>query len=112
MDEGTPPSWPLDPPGRELRAGPIVGGIALGVIVCWVWITLMLVIGLSTAYGADSNALAAGAVAVAASPVLVGVVLLIRPRTRLMGAGFLMGLSIGMIAGAGVCASLFVPGMV
>jgi len=89
---------------------PIIGGLVLGAIVCWVWITASLVVGLGTAYGADSNLVAVLALVVAALPVVVGIVLLLRPSTRQLGTGFLMGISIGMIAGAGVCASLFLPG--
>lgn len=100
-----------EPPGRPLQALPIIGGLVVGVIVCWVWIAFSLILGLGTAYGSQSNAVAVGAVIIAGLPVLLGVLLLVRPRTRLLAAGFLMGLSIGMIGGAGVCASLFIPGL-
>lgn len=98
------------PPGQPLRALPIIGGIVLGAIVCWVWITGALLIGLGTAYGTDSDLVAALTVVVAALPVVLGIVLLVRPGTRQLGAGLLMGICIGMIAGAGVCVSLFLPG--
>lgn len=94
---------------KEVRAWPIVGGLVLGVIVCWVWITIALFAGFSASYGSDSDAPALAAIAFAALPVVLGVVFLVRQRTRQLGAGFLMGISIGFIAGAGVCVSLFVP---
>jgi hypothetical protein len=97
-------------PVNQIRALPIVGGLVLGVVVCWVWIAVALIVGFGAAYGSDSDAPAVLALAVAAVPVVVGIVLLVRPRTRQLGAGFLMGISIGFIAGAGVCASMFFPG--
>lgn len=100
---------PLPEP-KEIRAWPIIGGLVLGVVVCWVWITVSLFTGFTASYGYDNNAAAIGAVALAGVPVLLGIVFLVVPRTRQLGAGFLMGISIGFIAGAGVCASLFVPG--
>jgi hypothetical protein len=101
---------PEGPPARPMRAGPIVGGIVLGVLVCWVWITVMLIGGFAMAYGRESNAPAIAAVALAFLPVVLAVVFIVVPRTRQLGAGFLMGISVGLIAGAGVCVSLFVPG--
>ncbi len=100
------------PISQPVRAWPVVGGLVLGAVVCWVWITASLILGLGTAYSTSSDVVAVVAVAVAALPVVVGIVLLVRPRTRQLGAGFLMGIAIGMIAGAGVCASLFVPGAI
>ena len=97
-------------PEPQVRAWPIIGGVVLGVIVCWVWITVALFVGFGAAYGYDSDAAAVVGIALAILPVLLGIVFLVRPRTRQLGAGFLMGISIGFIAGAGVCASLFVPG--
>ncbi|WP_309647037.1 hypothetical protein [Nocardioides sp.] len=98
------------PPGKPLRALPIIGGLVLGAVVCWIWIAGSLIVGLGAAYGQDSGALAAVGLAVAALPVVLGIVLLVRPSSRQLGAGFLMGIAIGMIVGAGVCASLFLPG--
>ncbi|MGZ8738943.1 MAG: hypothetical protein ACXWW7_17385 [Nocardioides sp.] len=103
MTDPTTPSTP----GRELRPGQVVLGAVLGLVVCWIWIVVVLVVGLSVAYGSESDAAVVAAVAVAGLPVVVGVVLIARPGTRQAGAGFLMGLAIGLIAGAGVCASLF-----
>jgi hypothetical protein len=101
-----------EPPVRPLRGGPVIGGLLLGVIVCWVWIAATLFTGVALSYGEyTSDPVAIAVVALAALPLVVGIVLLVRPRTRQMGAGFLMGLSIGMIAGAGVCASLYVPSL-
>ncbi|MCD4524804.1 hypothetical protein [Nocardioides sp. cx-173] len=97
-------------PTSQIRALPIIGGLALGMVACWLWIAVALIVGFGAAYGSDSEAPAILALAVAAVPVVVGIVLLLRPRTRQLGAGFLMGISIGFIAGAGVCASMFFPG--
>ena len=98
-------------PPNQLRALPLVGGLVLGLVACWVWIAVAVIVGFGAAYGSDSGAPAVVGLAVAAVPVVVGIVLLVRPRTRQLGAGFLMGLSIGFIAGAGVCASMFFPGV-
>ncbi|MCD4536040.1 hypothetical protein LRP67_18280 [Nocardioides sp. cx-169] len=97
-------------PVSQIRALPVVGGLVLGVVACWLWIAVAIIVGFGAAYGSDSEAPAIVALAVAAVPVVVGIVLLLRPRTRQLGAGFLMGVSIGFIAGAGVCASMFLPG--
>lgn len=97
-------------PQGSVRAGPIIGGLVLGAIVWLVWITVALVVGFGTAYGTESDAVAVATLVVAALPVLLAIVLIARPRTRQLGAGFLMGISIGFIAGAGVCVSLFIPG--
>ncbi|WP_193612257.1 hypothetical protein [Nocardioides lijunqiniae] len=94
----------------QLRGHLIVLGLVLGALVCWAWIAFSLIVGFGVAYGNDSGVPAVLGVVLAALPVVVGIVLLVRPRTRQVGAGFLMGISIGFIAGAGVCASLFVPG--
>ncbi len=99
-------------PDHQVRAWPIIGGVVLGLLVCWFWITLSLIVGFGAAYGSESDAPAVAAIAFAALPVLLGLVFLIRPRTRQLGAGFLMGISIGFIAGAGVCVSLFIPGAI
>jgi len=97
-------------PQQHVRAWPIIGGVVLGVVVCWVWIALALIIGFGAAYGSESDAPALAAIAFALLPVVLGIVFLVVPRTRQLGAGFLMGISIGFIGGAGVCVSLFVPG--
>jgi hypothetical protein len=97
-------------PQKQVRAWPVIGGLVLGVVVCWVWVTVALFVSFGASYGYDNNAVALVAVALAGLPVVLGIGFLVRPRTRLLGAGFLMGISIGFIAGAGVCASLFVPG--
>ncbi len=96
---------------QELRAAPIVGGIVLGVGVCMVWITATLFVGFGTAYGSGSDVPAVLGIVAAVLPVVLAVVLLARPRTRQLGAGFLMGISVGLIVGAGACATVFVPGL-
>lgn len=99
--------------GREhkpVQAWPLIGGLVLGVPVCWFWMTVSLVLGFGVSYGNGSDVAAVIGVLLAGVPVVLGIALLVRPRTRQLGAGFLMGISIGFIAGAGVCASLFIPG--
>lgn len=81
------------PPGVPLRALPTIGGLVLGAVVCWVWITGSLIVGLGSAYGTDSGGVAVLAVAVAALPVVLGIVLLVRPSTRQLGAGLLSGVT-------------------
>jgi hypothetical protein len=93
-----------------MRGHLIVLGLVLGMVCCWVWIAVSLILGIGVAYGNDSSVPAVLGLVLAALPVVVGIVLLVVPKTRQLGAGFLMGISIGFIVGAGVCASLFVPG--
>jgi hypothetical protein len=93
-----------------MRGHLIVLGLVLGMVCCWVWIAVSLILGIGVAYGNDSSVPAVLGLVLAALPVVVGIALLVVPKTRQLGAGFLMGISIGFIVGAGVCASLFVPG--
>jgi hypothetical protein len=98
-------------PASPIRPLPLIGGLVLGLVVCWGWIAVTLIVGLGVAYGNDSGFPAVIGLVFAVVPVVIGIVLLVRPRTRQVGAGFLMGLSVGFIVGAGVCASLFAPGV-
>ena len=87
-----------EPPVRRIRAGAVFGGIAFGVVLSWFSFVLVLLTGLSgDSEGPDSAMIALGL------PAVVGIALLAHPRSRQAGTGFLMGLAIGMITGAGVC---------
>lgn len=82
-----------DPPA----AFAVIAGIVLG-LVASVLLTLALVT-LSSGAGAGPWFWF-----VVALPPLVGVVVLLVPRWRRAGAGFVLGLAVGAIAFAGVCA--------
>ena len=89
--------------GGRLRAGPLVGGAVLGFAATWFSFALTVLL-LYSAFG-DTTSPAQTALAVTAlvaPPVLAGALMVPR-RTRHLGAGLLMGVAIGAIAGAGVC---------
>ena len=86
-----------------IRPGAVIGGIVLGFVAAFLW-TAVGLIGLYASLG-DSSSSVGNLVgfAVLALPLLVAVVLLVVPRYRQAGAGFTMGLAIGVIVLAGVC---------
>ena len=87
---------------RPLRKLPIIGGAILGFISTWVLLTVAILVLYSTQLTGFLEWLVP-AVALFGLPVIFGV-LLIPERTRRWGAGALLGLAIGSITGAGVCA--------
>ena len=90
-----------EPPVREVRAGVVAGGIALGVVLTWLSFVLVVLNAPPIASGGPET----GSIALALAA-LIGIVLLAHPRSRQAGTGFLMGLAIGMITGAGACGGL------
>jgi hypothetical protein len=84
-----------EPPVRRVQAGSVVGGVLLGVLLAWSAFALVLLSGVSASPGPALAALVLSAVA--------GAVLVAHPRSRQAGTGFLLGLAVGMITGAGVC---------
>lgn len=79
-------------------------GALLGFVASWT-VFAVTVLGLYATYG-DSTSTGQNIVAglgLFGLPVILGL-LLLRPRNRVVGAGFLLGLAIGSITGAGICA--------
>ena len=90
-----PPSDGHDP----ATPAAVIGGAILGVIGGIV----LSFLSMSLASTIDSEFSAA--LLMFGVPVLVGVVLLGVPQLRRVGAGFVMGLGIGSVVSAGVCAA-------
>ena len=87
---------------RPLRKLPVIGGAILGFISTWVLLTIAILVLYGTQVTGFLEWLVP-AVALFALPVVLGL-LLVPERTRRWGAGALLGLAIGSITGAGVCA--------
>ncbi len=87
-----------EPPVRRVQAGAVFDGVVVGVVLAWSAFVLVLLTGPQVGREAPT----AGVIALALLAV-VGVALLAHPRSRQAGTGFLIGVAIGMITGAGVC---------
>ncbi|GAB2880500.1 hypothetical protein [Nocardioides pacificus] len=100
-----------------MRGGVVVAGGVLGFALSWLWIAIVLFGGFASSYGSEGDSFTGSWVfgvlvgAAALAPLVLAVVLLVRPRTRQAGAGLVMGLAIGMVVGSGICASALVPGL-
>ncbi|MEI2712646.1 MAG: hypothetical protein V9G04_04955 [Nocardioides sp.] len=114
------PSGPYGvPPGADpIKPWPVILGVLLGAVVSWVYLAVVLFVGFARSYDASSQGEEAGiwfagALILAVLPIIAAIVLLCIRRTRQLGAGFVMGLCIGTIIGAGVCAlpwfAMFMP---
>lgn len=96
---------------QPIKPGMLALGILLGAVASYVWLAIVILMGGAVAYGVASDggsgtastAAVVVAVLVGAAPIVATVVLAARPRTRQLGAGLVIGLAIGMIAGAGIC---------
>jgi hypothetical protein len=101
-----------DRPGR-IRAWAVIVGIVVGLVVTWVWVVVVLLVGYGTATSSDVSSNATGVVVVvlALAPFVGAILLLCFRRTRQLGAGLVMGVAIGTLVLAGVCGSLFIPGL-
>lgn len=98
------------PPGaRPIRAGLVALGLLLGVVLTWA-VQVALALALEAAPGPRIGGGAPLGDGLPLIPVLlpaaVGIVLLLIPRWRQVGAGLLMGMAIGSIVGAGVCVAV------
>ncbi len=71
------------------------GGAVVGVVLAWFAFALVLLSGPSASPGPAVAALVLSAV--------TGIALVAHPRSRQAGTGFLLGLAVGLITGAGVC---------
>ncbi|WP_404384363.1 hypothetical protein LL946_02275 [Knoellia locipacati] len=109
----TPPSGevPTHPPGRKPGGKWISDGAALGAgvmgFIGWVVVFWILVIATESFNGATGTS---GAVYYALLVALLGgaVGLVVWPRTRRMGQGLLLALSVGFIIAGGICVPLVV----
>ena len=95
-----------EPPVRRIQAGQVFGGVVLGVGLAWLTFAVVLMTGYSA--GRETTAVPVMALGL---PAVAGIALLAHPRSRQAGTGFLMGLAIGMITGAGVCGLTFADGI-
>lgn len=91
----------------RIRALQLVGGAVLGFLADWFLFTVSL-FAVYANYG-DSTGTAQDVLAFSGllgPPIVLGLLLVPR-RTRYWGTGFLMGVAIGTMTGAGVCAGFF-----
>jgi hypothetical protein len=88
-------------PEGAVSTGAVVGGVLLGLLLAFAY----MVVAFFVSYGLDPEGDGSGIVPVLllVAPALVGVLLLSFPQTRRSGAGFVMGLAIGLIVLPGVC---------
>lgn len=87
---------------RPVRAGPVVGGAILGFVATWALFILAVLVSYARQYDGTGGVVLA-AVALFGLPVLSA--LLMIPRgTRHWAAGLMVGVAIGSITGAGICA--------
>ena len=95
---------------NPIRGWTVVGGIVLGLLATFVWMTVVFVIALSqeNQTGGAHDWLVFALFVV---PLPIAVAMLCWRRTRQAGAGFVMGLAIGTLVLAGICSSLVVPGI-
>lgn len=92
----------MDEPEPRISALAVVGGAILGFAATWVlFIVSILVLYAEAVTGPLEYVVPA--VGLFGLPVLFGALLVPR-RTRQWGAGFLLGVAIGAITGAGICA--------
>ena len=100
------------PSRREIEWGPLIGGIFVGWLLSWflfAFAALLLYTNLGDTGETLQSAIALTSLLLA--PVVLGVVVLRRRRRGQVVAGVLMGLTVGAIAGAGVCTTTIVAGM-
>jgi hypothetical protein len=95
----------------RIRGGLVALGVVLGVVATFVWMAVVLVVGISQEN--NSGGIADWVVFVLFFlPLPLSVLLLLFRRTRQAAAGFVMGLAIGVLVLAGLCSSLVVlPGL-
>ncbi|WP_377644145.1 hypothetical protein [Oryzobacter terrae] len=113
--QGPPPQgpWPVNPYGepsapRRYHWALVLVGLVIG-FVLWVVVSFAAII--STGFG-ESSAGASESVAVVFLVALFGgaVGLIVWRRSRELGQGIILGIAIGMVVGAGLCAPLLLGG--
>lgn len=86
---------------QPTRPGAVLGGVVVGVLGA---IFYLVVVGLALySSGNDLDGTDLVSVIYLIAPAVVGIVLLLVPRTRRAGAGFVIGVAVGMIVLPGVC---------
>lgn len=109
-----PPPPPVGPPGPVNPYGSaqpsryhwfaILGGLILGFFA---WVIMSFVVILGTYYGQGTNPTADAVVPWLLLAILAGsVALIVWPRSRALGKGFLLGIAIGMVVAGGLCVPL------
>jgi hypothetical protein len=99
-----------DVPNR-VRGGLVALGVVLGVVATFVWMAVVLVVGISQEN--NPGKIPDWVVFVLFFlPLPLSILLLVFRRTRQAAAGFVMGLAIGVLVLAGLCSGLVVlPGL-
>jgi hypothetical protein len=101
------------PPGADrppINIGAVIGGAALGFFGnVFVFIAISSAFWGLTGGSSRTGELVVSVVAVLALPA-IALTLMIFPRTRHAGAGLLLGVAIGSVIAAGLCAPLIVSG--
>lgn len=100
--------WPPQPTRQEVQAGPLIGGLVIGFILGLVLSVVMVFVGalLQDNDGGDDAILFLPQLV----PILLAVSLLAVRRTRMAGAGLVMGIAIGAIVVPSACVVLFGAG--
>jgi hypothetical protein len=111
QSSGPPPDqpWPYQQPEPGVRPGPLIGGLAVGLVVGLVASIAMGLMGalFFDGFGTNSDLLF---VLPQILPLALSVFLLAFKRTRIAGAGLVMGIAIGAIVMPGVCVALVSSG--
>lgn len=107
-EEPGPPAgqgWPYQQPEQGVRPGPLIGGLAVGLVVGFVASIAMGLVG-ALFYGGLNTNNDLYFLLPQIVPLGVSVFLLAFKRTRIAGAGLVMGIAIGAIVMPGVCVAL------
>ena len=97
--------WPYQQPEPGVRPGPLLGGLAVGLLVGFVASVAMGLMGALFYDGLGANSDLYFALP-QILPLGLSVFLLAFKRTRIAGAGLVMGIAIGAIVMPGVCVAL------
>jgi hypothetical protein len=102
MDQPAQPGQQPEQQGRPVRALPVVVGAVLGFVATWALFVVAVLVSYARQYD-GTGGVVLGAVALFGLPA-VSALLMIPRSTRHWAAGLLLGVAIGSITGAGVCA--------
>lgn len=101
--------WPYQQPQPGIRPGPLIGGLAIGFVVGFFASFAAAIVGAAFYDGVGGSG-DAFLVLPQLLPLGLSVFLLVFKRTRMAGAGLVMGIAIGAIVMPGVCVALFSGG--
>ena len=101
--------WPYQQPEPGIRPGPLIGGLAVGLLVGFIASIVMGFVGALFYEGLDTTS-DLYFVLPQLLPLALSVFLLAFKRTRIAGAGLVMGIAIGAIVMPGVCVALVSSG--